>query len=553
MTIKYILYARKSSESEDRQMASLEDQVSEMERVAKINNITVGEVITESKSAKEPGRPKFNLMLKKIENGEAQGILCWKLNRLARNPVDGGQISWLLQRNIIQHIQTYSKEYRPSDNVLMMQVEFGMANQFVNDLSIDVKRGMRRKAERGWYPNTKQPIGYLHNPLRNNSNLEEITIDEIRFPIIKKLWALILTGNYSVADIKRESATMGLLNNNGKVYSINTFHNLFANKFYYGYFDWKDENGDVKTYKGKHKPMITDSEFIKVQKLLKSKSVNTRENIVYFPYKSIARCKGCNGKVTAERKYQLRCVNCKTKFSAITKEKCPKCSLLISEMKKPIELHKIYYHCSRRNGKCSEGSVELKAIESEILKEMNKIKISEEAYNFLIDELGAVNLDNHLDIDVQAQIKKRISELNNRLSGLVDMRADGELSVDEYNLKKADLNKMISMLKNKEHLYNQKNTMYQNLVKKYCKTAFNAANTFELSKKIPKNKIVSNFCSNLILGTKYVDISTKKALITIKDCANSYDCQNGLFEPEKSLTKHNQNGDFDPLSSVVLT
>lgn len=147
--IKYFLYVRRSQDSEDRQMASLDDQKTEMMRLANQLGITVVDVIEESQSAKKPGRPKFNQMLERIHNGEANGIICWKLNRLARNPIDGGQISWLLQQGVIQHIQTQGRDYKPTDNVLMMAVELGMANQFVKDLSVDVKRGMRLKAERG--------------------------------------------------------------------------------------------------------------------------------------------------------------------------------------------------------------------------------------------------------------------------------------------------------------------------------------------------------------------------------------------------------------------
>src|SRR5659263_5961 len=127
---KYILYARKSSESEDRQMASIEDQLAEAKKLAEKYNLKVIDVISESKSAKEPGRIGFETMLKRISKGEAQGILTWKLNRLARNPIDGGKISWMLQQNIIKHIQTFEREYNPADNVLLMQVEFGMANQY---------------------------------------------------------------------------------------------------------------------------------------------------------------------------------------------------------------------------------------------------------------------------------------------------------------------------------------------------------------------------------------------------------------------------------------
>ena len=101
--IKYFIYARKSSESEDRQVQSIKDQVDELQKLAKNNNLKIVNIFSESKSAKAPDRPVFNEMLERIKNGEANGILCWKLNRLARNPIDGGTISWMLQEGLIQY------------------------------------------------------------------------------------------------------------------------------------------------------------------------------------------------------------------------------------------------------------------------------------------------------------------------------------------------------------------------------------------------------------------------------------------------------------------
>ncbi len=89
---KYILYARKSSEDKNRQVTSIEDQIKELTRIARENDIQIVEIISESKSAKKPGREGFNEMLQKIHQGQADGILCWKLDRLARNPIDNGNI-----------------------------------------------------------------------------------------------------------------------------------------------------------------------------------------------------------------------------------------------------------------------------------------------------------------------------------------------------------------------------------------------------------------------------------------------------------------------------
>ena len=158
----YFLYARKSTDVEDKQVLTIEAQLVELRELARDEHIEIVEEFIEKKSAKMPGRPVFNEMLRRIAKGEAKGIVCWKLDRLARNPVDGGQISWMLQQGMIEHILMPDKSYRPTDNVLMMSVEFGMANQFIRDLSSNTSRGLRQKARHGDFPGTA-PVGYLND------------------------------------------------------------------------------------------------------------------------------------------------------------------------------------------------------------------------------------------------------------------------------------------------------------------------------------------------------------------------------------------------------
>src|SRR5688572_24566827 len=122
--MRYVLYARKSSESEDRQIQSIEDQLRVLREFATERQLNVIEEITESKSTKAPGqRPGFDRLVKMVEKGQADAILCWSVNRMTRNPVDGGKLSWLLQKRVLLAIQTPEKVYLPEDNVLLFSVE----------------------------------------------------------------------------------------------------------------------------------------------------------------------------------------------------------------------------------------------------------------------------------------------------------------------------------------------------------------------------------------------------------------------------------------------
>jgi len=119
--IKYFLYCRKSSEDKERQVLSLDSQISEMKRLAGNLGLDITQTITESKSAKKPdNRPLFNDIIDSIkenEDDQKYGILCWKIDRLSRNPIDSATIQWLLQQGKLQVIQTMERQYLPSDNV----------------------------------------------------------------------------------------------------------------------------------------------------------------------------------------------------------------------------------------------------------------------------------------------------------------------------------------------------------------------------------------------------------------------------------------------------
>ena len=103
--IKYIAYCRKSTDEPDRQILSIEAQVAELEEFAAKENLKIISFVTESKTAKEPGREKFAHVLEMIENGQAAGVISWHPDRLARNSIDGGKIIYLLDTGKLQSLK----------------------------------------------------------------------------------------------------------------------------------------------------------------------------------------------------------------------------------------------------------------------------------------------------------------------------------------------------------------------------------------------------------------------------------------------------------------
>ena len=501
--IKYILYARKSSESEDRQVASIESQIKELIGIAKKEGLKIVDTLSESKSAKAPGRPLFNKMVEKINNGEAQGIICWKLDRLARNPIDGGMIQWMLQRGVISHIQTYERSYYSADNVLMMNVEFGMANQFIRDLSQNTKRGLRAKAEKGWFPGTA-PMGYLNNKFKAKGE-KDIVKDPKTFDLMRKLWDLLLAGNYTIyklADIAIDKWRLKGKRSN-EILNKNRLYEIFSNPFYCGRFKY---GGEI--YKGKHEPMVTEAEFEKAQVILgnRSKTHTTHK----FAFTGLIRCGECGSMITAEEK--------------------------IKRQKNGNVHFYTYYHCGKTMNKpCRQRVITKESLEEQIFEILKRIEIPPKFHQWIIKQM-------HLEREKESKDRNKIlshqqenyKSCVKKIDSLIEMRMENEITQEEF-LKKKE-----ALAKEKLHLQELLEDT-DNRVNKWMSKAealFNfareARGKFENGTLEEKKTILINLGSNLSLRDGKLLILTEKPLILLEKAAEEVKAIHNRFEPLKT-------------------
>lgn len=412
---RYFMYVRKSSEPDDRQALSIESQKRELDRM--FGHLTIVGAIEEAMSAKAPGRPHFDRMLQRIEAGEAQGIISWHPDRLARNSVDGGRVIYDLDQGKLLDLKfaQYSFENTP-EGKMMLNLLFGQSKYYVDKLSKDVKRGLRAKLEQGWRPGVA-PLGYL-NALDDDKITHTIVKDPVRFPLVRRMWDMLLTGAYSaphvlsIANNEWGLRTPKRRRKGDKPISRSTVYEIFTNPFYYGWFGYGGQ-----MYHGKHEPMIAEEEFWKAQQILGRKGRQRPKTKTAFAFTGMIRCGECGAGITAEEKRK----HIKSTGS---------------------ERQYIYYHCTKRKPgvTCSQPSIEVGELERQIDEVLQSITITDEFLEWALGYLRKLNDEETTDRRAMyASIESAYEGIQRQIDELLNVRLRGLISDEEYQAKRMAL------------------------------------------------------------------------------------------------------------------
>lgn len=504
------MYPRKSSESEDRQVQSIDDQITGLKNVAKtLPDIEIKEIFQEAKSAKTPNnRPVFEDMMQRIEQGEADGILCWSINRLSRNPIDSGRISWMLQQGVLKCIQTIDRRYLPDDNVLLFNVESGMANQYIIDLRKVCRRGMEGKAERGWYPQCA-PLGYINDREDNT-----IKPDPERFDAVRKMWDMLLSRKYSPQQIKNIAnnewgfRTPKHKKTGGKELSDSLTYKMFGSIFYTGMFEWSG-----KLYEGKHTPMITFAQFDQVQHMLGRKG-NPRPQHHAFAYTGLIRCATCNSMITATKKKKLvRSIGAYRSY--------------------------VYYHCTRKKaaGACSNPPITEEALSKQIEDTLEMYKLAPEFLQWGVDMLHDEQGRKSADIaSISAIQQKSLETAENELDTLTRMRYR-ELIDDGGFIKERDiLRDKIVRLKAELNSLRDNSGKWIELTERALIFAAHAHDQFQNGGMNAQKEICYSLGSNYVLNDKKLLFEASVWLIPIEKAYPELLAEYRRLELQKNLT-----------------
>ncbi len=416
--MKYFLYLRKSTEEKDRQILSIESQKDELKK--RFPELEIVKVFEESKSAFKPyNRPVFAEMLKRIQDGEADGIAAWDPSRLSRNPLDGAQIIHFLDTGVLKDLKFASYHFDNSpEGKMMLAFALSQSKYSSDKLSKDVMRGMLKKCEKGHRPGMA-PVGYMNDYYALKGE-KKILIDTERFDLVRKMWDMLLSGCYSVRDIWKIACndwhfttSRSKKTGDGEL-CLTTMYKIFTNKFYYGEFDWAGQE-----YKSQQLAMITREEFDRAQIILGRKG-KPRPQKYRFPFTGIIKCGTCGCMVTAEHKLK------KIKKTGQTKAYT-------------------YYHCTHKSNeiKCNEKSVDAETLEEKIKEILESITIPENLLKCSIKHLSEINDAESKDRTVvQSSVQKAYNDCVKKIDNLLKLYISADnvdkslLSEEEFRTEK---------------------------------------------------------------------------------------------------------------------
>lgn len=388
--VRYCLYARKSTESDEKQALSIDSQIKEMTQIAERLNLNIVCIKKESHSAKASGkRPVFAEIIQDITEEKYDGILTWAPDRLSRNAGDLGSLVDLMDQRKLVHIQTYGQTFSNSPNEKFLLMILCSQAKLENDnKSINVKRGMRARCEMGLWP-CRPPTGYTKSKLKEQKCVS--VIDPERAPIIKEMFEKVGIHGWSGRKLYQWLRDeINFKTEFNKPLSLGNLYRILQNHFYYGRFEYPKKSGDW--YDGIHNPIIDKKLFDIVQEQISSQTLEPRAMQKEFAFTKIMKCGSCGSGITADEKFK------KLKDGGVNRY--------------------VYYRCCRsRDQNCKNEAIRETALTDQLLILINDLDIKDlpmkekinlevqrikDFYSMIFDEKTQIHIKN---IDIRHYAK----------------------------------------------------------------------------------------------------------------------------------------------------
>ncbi|MBT3704716.1 recombinase family protein [Candidatus Peregrinibacteria bacterium] len=300
-----VIYLRKSEDDPKKQVRSIKDQKRECLMLAERSGMKVKneDIIEEERSAKRSGnRSKFTKLIEDIRKRKIDGLIAWHPDRLARNMKEAGEIIDLLDEEILKVLKFVAHHYENDYNGKMaLGINFVIAKQYSDKLSVDVKRGVVRALSEGKSSGQYKP-GYIRSETTKYYEPNEEMCDNkmTMFGLLGKAWAMRIDGKTleEIAEYMNINGYKRRLKKARKYQEISKqkLAKVFKDPFYYGVLMQAGQEVDLR---GIYEfiPMVTEEEFLKVQHFNRPELEVPKKH--KYPFKGLIVCNNCEKNLTA--------------------------------------------------------------------------------------------------------------------------------------------------------------------------------------------------------------------------------------------------------------
>jgi site-specific DNA recombinase len=567
---KTILYCRKSTESDEKQIQSLNDQISEMkEFLHRFNTgfartpdeqLKLIDTMTESFSAKKCGQRKvFNDLMTQVENGLCDCVLVWSIDRISRNVGDVERVISLLEGGQLKQIRTPSQEFKNEPFHKYMLVQAVANAKLENDQKgVNVVRGLKSKIRNGDWIGWAR-IGYEN--FGDKKGQKWVDKDESRWEVIKSCWDMFATGAYSIPQIKAHAEKMGLRARptrrqpEGAMVGVNTYYGMFRNPFYIGKMKiGNSHNGkgvkifaeakellsrgeiegelcdDCVVVKGNHPPMISEEMFYRVQDVLKKRGLTHHTalpRIHNYLFAGAINCKKCGCATVTEEKRKYKCSCCNKWFTHSASKplptECPKCKEKVTPQTCDSLIVHRYVRCTGHNKNkkpCSQGlrqngTYKRTAVEADLCQQiedyLESLSITPEIYEYAQEMLKDEHFQKKvLENKSLKNLQKDHQLIKNKLDNLLELRLNGEIGSDVFAKKKSALSQQQDDVMRHIQKLNEKNTDWVEQADNCLNLANRAKNAWRSGSKQLKREILKSLSSNAYLNDGKIELKLRK-------------------------------------------
>ena len=384
MKRKVVTYVRVSTEDQARHGYSIPAQRQILQDYAKGHDLEIVERFEESQSAFKPGRPEFNEMLRYLRrHRDVTGVLCYKIDRIARNLSDYSALDEMDGISIISATEALPEN---STGKLIGTVQAAFSRFYSEQLGERVSLGMDTKVRKGLWP-TRAPIGYL-----NDRTAKCIVPDPDRAHLIREAFEIYARGLIPLSELVKWARKRGLSTRGGNPLAKSELHKLLTNPAYYGKIPWKGALFD-----GIHEPLVSKSVFDHVQDRLSGRSyARIRRR---FPYRGLLQCGYCGCNITA----------------SLEKKKY------------------VYYHCTHGRGKCPQPYIRQDQLGRRLHELVDNVHISRPQISELLERIREGSEQRELE---RARTTRRLKREVGQIAAYRDQayvdKLDGKITEERW-------------------------------------------------------------------------------------------------------------------------